>query len=91
MTKTHIFLAAAFAAGLGASPALAQSTFREIETKYLFGFTSGSDIGSEGENEVALDTTGRFLFCRADAPSSTDQENLCQRGLGNAGCGPCQG
>ena len=60
MTKTHIFLAAAFAAGLGASPALAQSTFREIETKYLFGFTSGSDIGSEGEREVALDTTGRF-------------------------------
>src|SRR5919204_6209730 len=35
-------------------------TYREIETKYIFGFTSGSAIGLEGEKEVSTDTIGRF-------------------------------
>lgn len=32
----------------------------EIETKYIFGFTTGSGIGIEGEKEFTIDTIGRF-------------------------------
>ena len=34
--------------------------FHELETKYLFGFTVGSDIGEEGEKELELETTAAF-------------------------------
>lgn len=34
--------------------------FDEIETKYIFGFTTGSGIGLEGEKEVSVDTKMRF-------------------------------
>ena len=34
--------------------------FDEIETKYIFGFTTGSGIGLEGEKEVSVDTKARF-------------------------------
>jgi hypothetical protein len=33
---------------------------REIETKYVFGFTEGSGIGLEGEKEVSIDTEMRL-------------------------------
>jgi hypothetical protein len=33
---------------------------REIETKYVFGFTEGSGIGLEGEKEFSLDTVARI-------------------------------
>jgi hypothetical protein len=36
------------------------ANWREIETKYIFGFTTGSGIGIEGEKEVTVDTIGRF-------------------------------
>jgi hypothetical protein len=36
------------------------SMWREIETKYIFGFTEGSGIGIEGEKEISLDTTARL-------------------------------
>lgn len=36
------------------------STLRDIETKYVFGFTEGSGIGLEGEKEVSLDTEARL-------------------------------
>ena len=36
------------------------SSWREIETKYIFGFTLGSGIGLEGEKEVTVDAIGRF-------------------------------
>jgi hypothetical protein len=35
--------------------------FYELETKYLFGFTEGTDIGAEGENEIELETSGAFI------------------------------
>ncbi len=35
-------------------------SFRELETKYLFGFTTGSDIGAEGEKEVSAETSVRY-------------------------------
>ena len=33
---------------------------RDIETKYIFGFTEGSGIGLEGEKEFSLDTEARM-------------------------------
>jgi hypothetical protein len=36
------------------------SSWRELETKYIFGFTTGSGIGLEGEKEFTIDTIGRF-------------------------------
>src|ERR1700731_2772100 len=35
-------------------------SWREIETKYIFGFTTGSGIGLEGEKEFTIDTIARF-------------------------------
>jgi len=34
--------------------------FRDIETKYVFGFTEGSGIGLEGEREFSFETAGRI-------------------------------
>ena len=36
--------------------AIADDAFREIETKYIFGFTEGSGIGLEGEKEFSPDS-----------------------------------
>jgi hypothetical protein len=44
----------------GAVRAEDASTWREIETKYIFGFTTGSGIGLEGEKEFTVETIGRF-------------------------------
>jgi hypothetical protein len=38
-------------------PAAMPDPYHELETKYLFGFTTGSDIGEEGEKSVELETT----------------------------------
>jgi hypothetical protein len=38
----------------------APDSFRELETKYIFGFTTGSDIGPEGEREFEFETNLRF-------------------------------
>ncbi|HKA78251.1 MAG TPA: hypothetical protein VKD19_14210 [Pseudolabrys sp.] len=34
--------------------------YRDIETKYIFGFTEGSGIGLEGEKEFSLETVARI-------------------------------
>src|ERR1700690_708780 len=44
----------------GAARADDASSWRELETKYIFGFTTGSGIGLEGEKEVTVDSLGRF-------------------------------
>jgi hypothetical protein len=44
----------------GAARADEADTWHEIETKYIFGFTTGSGIGIEGEKEFTTDTIGRF-------------------------------
>jgi hypothetical protein len=44
----------------GAARADDASSWRELETKYIFGFTTGSGIGLEGEKEFTIDTVGRF-------------------------------
>jgi hypothetical protein len=46
-------LAGAIAAKAQDNPA---SAYREIETKYIFGFTEGSSIGLEGEKEISSET-----------------------------------
>jgi hypothetical protein len=57
-----VALCAAAALLLSASIAHADdpNSWREIETKYIFGFTVGSGIGLEGEKEVTVDSDGRF-------------------------------
>ena len=52
--------AAAFLWQGGVARAEDASSWREIETKYIFGFTTGSGIGLEGEKEFTVDTIGRF-------------------------------
>lgn len=44
----------------GAARAEDPNSWREIETKYIFGFTTGSGIGLEGEKEFTIDTIARF-------------------------------
>ncbi len=36
------------------------NSWKDIETKYIFGFTLGSGIGLEGEKEFTVDSIGRF-------------------------------
>lgn len=51
------------ALSLAASHAAAQNdpvVYRDVETKYIFGFTEGSGIGLEGEHEVTPVTIARF-------------------------------
>ena len=58
---TLALCAAAFVVwGCGAARADDASTWRDIETKYIFGFTTGSGIGLEGEKEFTVDSIGRF-------------------------------
>jgi hypothetical protein len=60
--RVHIIVAMALLLGVAGGKARAQGNndFGEIETKYLFGFTSGTSIGLEGEKEISIDTVGRF-------------------------------
>src|SRR6266481_5141008 len=44
----------------GAARAEDASSWKDIETKYIFGFTLGSGIGLEGEKEFTVDSIGRF-------------------------------
>ncbi|MGX4768401.1 hypothetical protein ACWAUC_01190 [Bradyrhizobium guangdongense] len=58
----RIFAASALAGLCFSAPARAEDAenWRELETKYIFGFTTGSGIGIEGEKEFTVDTIGRF-------------------------------
>ena len=68
--RIESFLGASLALAVAtSSSALAQSVppapvtvdpYHELETKYIFGFTSGSDIGAEGEKSVEFETTAAF-------------------------------
>jgi hypothetical protein len=61
--RSHaVALCAAAGVFLSGSVARAQdaNSWREIETKYIFGFTTGSGIGLEGEKEVTVDSISRF-------------------------------
>jgi hypothetical protein len=47
--------------------------FYELETRYIFGFTKGSDIGAEGEKAIEFETTGAFGM-RGGSFSAIEQE-----------------
>jgi hypothetical protein len=47
--------------------------FHELETKYLFGFTEGADIGAEGEQSIEFETTAAFQK-RGGRYSAVEQE-----------------
>ncbi|MGH6834338.1 MAG: hypothetical protein ACREC9_02080 [Methylocella sp.] len=48
-------------------------SFRELESKYIFGFTVGSDIGAEGEREIEFETN-IALQKRTGSYAALDQE-----------------
>jgi hypothetical protein len=58
--RAMAFCALALAGLGGTARADDAANWREIETKYIFGFTTGSGIGIEGEKEFTVDTIGRF-------------------------------
>ncbi len=47
--------------------------FHEAESKYLFGFVDGADIGNEGEKSIEFETTGNFMK-RGGKYSAVEQE-----------------
>src|SRR5207244_8340828 len=52
-----LLVAAGFAAHAQDSNA---PVYRDVETKYIFGFTEGSGIGLEGEREFSWESVARF-------------------------------
>ena len=58
----RVFAASVLASFCFSAPVRADDpeNWRELETKYIFGFTTGSGIGIEGEKEFTIDTIGRF-------------------------------
>ena len=55
-----LLITGAFLTSCGFAQAQDVSTWRDIETKYIFGFTTGSGIGLEGEKEFTVETIARF-------------------------------
>ena len=55
--RTTIGLLALFAAVSAARADSTPDPYHELETKYLFGFTEGADIGAQGEQSVEFETT----------------------------------
>ncbi len=55
-------LLAAIMTGISCGLAYADdpASWHDIETKYIFGFTTGSGIGLEGEKEFTVESIGRF-------------------------------
>ncbi len=51
-------LAGSPAAATAAEPTI--DPYHELETKYIFGFTKGSDVGAEGEKAAEFETTAAF-------------------------------
>jgi hypothetical protein len=78
----------AMAAGLflvypafGSPQGTAPDSFRELETKYIFGFTTGSDIGPEGERELEFETN--LSFQRHGVEGFENREGANFGGLGS--------
>ena len=55
-----LLLSCVFLGCAGGVRAQDASSWKDIETKYIFGFTTGSGIGLEGEKEFTVDSIGRF-------------------------------
>src|SRR6202142_4157087 len=48
------------APGLNARADSVADVFHEAESKYMFGFVDGADIGNEGEKAIEFETTAEF-------------------------------
>jgi hypothetical protein len=68
-------MAASFivAMSVGARAQSAADVFHEAESKYLFGFVDGADIGNEGEKAIEFETTDEFKR-RGGKYSAIEQE-----------------
>src|SRR5471030_1085026 len=57
-----VVIAALFsiAPGFNARADSVADVFHEAESKYMFGFVDGSDIGNEGEKAIEYEATGSF-------------------------------
>lgn len=86
MRRFRLRSLAALALALGASPALADddapatpgkakpaSAYYELDTKNLFGFLEGADVGDKGGSSVEFETTGAFGL-RRGRYASIEQE-----------------
>ena len=62
---------AALADDVGVAPPV--DSFHELETKYIFGFTTGADIGVPGEQSIEFETTAAFQK-RGGHYSAVEQE-----------------
>jgi hypothetical protein len=69
MSAALLVVLPAFASAQDSTP----DSFRELETKYIFGFTFGSDIGAEGERELELTKKVNFQK-RAGSYVALEQE-----------------
>ncbi len=88
MSAALLVVFPAFASAQDPTPDL----FRELETKYIFGFTFGSDIGPEGERELELTTkvsfqkrTGSYVALEQEAELEYSPTDSFQIELGAAG------
>jgi hypothetical protein len=70
-----VLIAALFlvTSGLGAQAQKAADVFHEAESKYLFGFVDGADIGNEGEKAIEFENTSEFKR-RGGKYSAIEQE-----------------
>ena len=75
--KTIMMRASVFAALSLSGPVLVHAEeadkYHEIESRYIFGFVTGSDIGAEGEKEIESETNGSFGK-RGGSSTALDQE-----------------
>src|SRR5512139_1147565 len=60
--RAQLFLPRQFSSQteLSLVPKTVLAIYRDVETKYIFGFTEGSGIGLEGEKEFSIDTVARI-------------------------------
>jgi hypothetical protein len=88
MSAALLVVFPAFASAQAPTP----DSFMELETKYIFGFTFGSDIGTEGERELELTTnvnfqkrTGSYVALKQEAELENNPTDSFQIELGAAG------
>ena len=88
MSAALLVVCPAFASAQDPTP----DSFRELETKYIFGFLFGSDIGPEGERELELTTkvnfqkrTGSYVALKQEAALEYNPTDSFQIELGAAG------
>jgi hypothetical protein len=88
MSAALLVVFPAFASAQDPTP----DSFRELETKYIFGFLFGSDIGPEGERELELTTninfqkrTGSYVALEQEPELEYNPTDSFQIELGAAG------